>query len=65
MANNVNYNKAYDRMDAAGVELSAQRVGPFANRKGLKMGQLAILRMVFPEQYQRFVAKFPEASNYT
>lgn len=65
MANNVNYNKAYDRMDAAGVELSAQRVGPFANRKALKMGQLAILRMVFPEQYQRFVAKFPQASNYT
>lgn len=61
----VSYNRAYDRMDNAGVPLKAQRIGPFANRKALKMGQLAILRTVFPEQYQRFVAQFPEASNYT
>lgn len=65
ISNKVDYNRAYDRMDAAGIELSAQRIGPFANSKALKMGQLAILRTVFPEQYQRFVAKFPEASNYT
>lgn len=65
MANNVPYNHAYDRMDAAGIPLHAQRIGPFANRKALKMGQLAVLRVVFPEQYQRFTADFPEASNYT
>lgn len=62
---NVEYNHAYDRMNEAGIPLKAQRIGPFANRRALNMGQLAILRSVFPEQYRRFSAAFDKAKDYT
>lgn len=61
----VPYNRAYDRLSEIGVPLARQRVGPFANRRALPMGQMAILRAGWPGEYARFMAAHPEAARET
>lgn len=60
----VPYNRAYDRMFEAGIPPERQRVGPFAVERAIGWGQIAILRRVWPELYERFVTEHPEAAGY-
>ena len=61
----IDYNSAYDRLSEIGVELEHQRIGPYATEKALGYGQMAILKKGWPDEYQRFVKKFPQAGAYT
>jgi 3'-phosphoadenosine 5'-phosphosulfate sulfotransferase (PAPS reductase)/FAD synthetase len=64
VSNNVDYNKAYDRLEAIGVEPEHQRIGPFAVESVLGYGQLVILKRGWPEMFNRFAAEHPEARAY-
>lgn len=65
LSRGVDYNRAYDVLDAMGLPLDRQRVGPFAVERAIGYGQLAILRRGWPDLYAAFVAKYPEAAAYT
>lgn len=58
------YNRAYDKMDEAGIPLEQQRIGPFAVDRVLGMGQIALLKRLWPDTYRQFVAAYPEMSAY-
>ena len=60
----IDYNRAYDVLEAIGVPPERQRVGPLAVDRVLGYGQLAILKRGWPEIFNRFAAAFPEARNY-
>lgn len=60
----LSYNRAYDRLTEIGVPRERQRIGPFAQRRALPMGQIAILRAGWPQEFARFATRFPEASGY-
>ena len=60
----LDFNKAYLRLSEIGVPLERQRIGPYATERALGYGQLAILKKGWPEEYQRFCAKFSQASRY-
>jgi len=60
----IDYNKAYDRMSEMGVLLERQRIGPYAVESALGYGQLAILKKCWPEEFRRFLNKYPQAGNY-
>lgn len=62
--NNLTYNQAYDRMSEHGIPLEKQRVGPLAIEKALGYGQLSIVKRCWPELFNRFAAKYPEAHAY-
>ena len=64
-ANDLGYNRAYDRLDEIGIEPERQRIGPLAQRCVLGYGQIAILKRGWPELYNEFVEQFPEGSLYT
>ena len=64
ISNELDYNKAYDKLSDLGLTLDRQRIGPYATEKVLGYGQLVILKMGWPEEYHRFVKKFPQASGY-
>lgn len=59
----VPYNAAYDVMDAAGMALEAQRVGPLLNSRADGQ-QLQVLRRLWPQVYQAFVARYPQAARF-
>lgn len=59
--NGVPYNRAYDRMSEMGIPRREQRIGPFANARALPFGQLDILRRGWPDEFNRFAARFPQA----
>lgn len=63
-ANHVPYNAAYDKLAAMGIPLDRQRIGPLAQARVLGYGQIAILKRGWPDLYNRFVARYPEASAY-
>lgn len=58
------YNHAYDKLSELRVPFERRRIGPFANVKALTMGQIAILKQGWPECYNKFVQKHPEAARY-
>lgn len=60
----LDYNLDYDRMEEIGVELDHQRIGPFAVESALSMGQMAILKRGWPELFNRYAARHPEARQY-
>lgn len=60
-SNDLDYNRAYDRLDEIGVEPKNQRIGPFAVDRALRYGQLAILKKGWPDVYNKFAARYPEA----
>ncbi len=62
--NNLDYNRAYDVLAGMDIPLERQRIGPFAVERALGYGQLAILKRGWPELYNRFVEKYPQASAY-
>ena len=63
LARAVPYNRAYDKLCELGVPLEWQRIGPLAQARVLSFGQLAILKRGWPELFNRFAAKYPEARN--
>lgn len=65
VSESVDYNKAYDKLEAMGVPPERQRIGPFAVERVLGYGQLSLLKRGWPELYQRFAEEYPEARNYT
>lgn len=60
----VDYNRAYDRLEEIGIPPEHQRIGPLAVERVLGYGQLAILKRGWPELFNRFAAAHPEANNY-
>jgi len=64
VSNELDYNKAYDKLEALGVSPKHQRVGPLAVERVLGRGQLAILKRGWPCLFNRFAAEFPEARGY-
>lgn len=63
-ANSVPYSAAYDKLAALGIPLERQRTGPLAQGRVLGYGQMAILKRGWPDLYNRFVERYPEASTY-
>lgn len=59
------YNRAYDRLEELGIPPERQRVGPLAVERVLGYGQLAILKRGWPDLFNRFAAKHPEARRYS
>lgn len=57
-------NTAYDVLERIGVPLEEQRIGPFAVERALGYGQLAILKRGWPDLFNRFAEKYPEARSY-
>lgn len=60
----ITYNQAYDRLTDMGIPAHRQRIGPFAVDRALGYGQLAILKRGWPSLFNRYVARYPEASSY-
>jgi len=58
------YNAAYDKLTQMGVPIERQRTGPMAQGRVLGYGQIAILKQGWPELYNRFVDRYPEARSY-
>ena len=65
VSSNSDYNRAYDRLDQIDVEPERQRIGPLAQRKVLQYGQMVILKRGWPDLYNEFAAKYPEAKGYS
>lgn len=63
-SNNLDYNQAYTRLDEIGIPLERQRIGPFAVESALGYGQLAILKRGWPELFNEYAARHPEARLY-
>jgi len=63
--NNLDYNRAYDRLAEIGVPPERQRIGPLAVERVLGYGQIAILKHGWPDLFNQFAAEFPEVRAYT
>jgi len=64
VSNDVPYNAAYDRLSEIGVALEYQRIGPLSQARALGYGQLQILKRGWPELFNQFANKYPEARSY-
>lgn len=62
---NIDYNKAYDKLEQMGIPREEQRIGPLAVERVLGFGQIAILKRGWPNLYNRFAKAYPEVKNYT
>ena len=58
------YNRAYDRMTEVGIPPEHQRVGPIVCERAVQYGQLSRIRLCWPDLFNRFVEKYPEARMY-
>ncbi|HEX7313279.1 MAG TPA: phosphoadenosine phosphosulfate reductase family protein [Pyrinomonadaceae bacterium] len=63
-SNEIDYNRAYDRLEEIGIPLDEQRIGPFAVERAIGYGQLATLKRGWPDLFNRFALAHPEARNY-
>lgn len=61
---NLDYNRAYDKLEQMGISMNRQRIGPFAQRRVLGYGQIAILKKGWPELFNQFAEQYPEARFY-
>lgn len=61
---NLDYNRAYDRMREIGLPLDQQRIGPLAVERVLGYGQLAVLKRGWPDLFNAYATKHPEARLY-
>jgi 3'-phosphoadenosine 5'-phosphosulfate sulfotransferase (PAPS reductase)/FAD synthetase len=61
----LDYNRAYDVLERIGVPPERQRIGPLAVERVLGYGQIAVLKRGWPDLYNRFVERYPEARSYT
>lgn len=62
--NGIPYNQAYERLEEIGVPRDRQRIGPLAVERALGYGQLAILKRGWPDVFNRFAERYPEARSY-
>ena len=60
----IEYNTAYDIMRQKGMAEKDQRIGPFANFRASQFGCISRLRMCFPDDFDKFAKKYPEATKY-
>jgi phosphoadenosine phosphosulfate reductase len=60
----LDYNRAYDRMREIGIPPERQRIGPLAVESVLGYGQLAILKRGWPELFNKYATRHPEARLY-
>lgn len=60
----LDYNRAYDRLAELDVPLERRRIGPFAVERVLGYGQLALLKRGWPDLFDAFAARYPEARNF-
>lgn len=65
LSNAIDYNAAYDKLDAMGVEPQRQRIGPLVVERVVGRGQIAMLRRGWPDIYRNLAFQFPEVSSYT
>lgn len=63
-SNDLDYNRAYDVMSDMGIELERQRIGPLAIEVALGYGQLQIIKQGWPELFNRYAERHPEARFY-
>lgn len=63
-SNGIPYNTAYDKLTAMGVPLPRQRLGPLAQWRAMGYGQITLLKRGWPDLYNRFAERYPEASAY-
>lgn len=61
----LDYNRAYDKMAEMGIPPERQRIGPLAVERVLGYGQLAILKRGWPDLFNEYAARHPEARSYT
>lgn len=61
---NRDYNRAYKIMTEHKIPFERQRIGPFAAEAAIGYGQLSILKLCFPEDYNNFIALYPQAKLY-
>jgi len=64
VSKDLDYNKAYDKLEELGLHPKEQRIGPFAVERALWSGQLQILKRGWPDMFERFAQKYPEARAY-
>lgn len=64
LSRRVPYNKAYDKLSEMGVPLRERRVGPLAVEGPARRGAIAILKQGWPDLFDRFAARYPEARRY-
>jgi len=64
LSTGIEYNRAYDKLSELDVPLDRQRVGPLAVERVLGYGQLALLKRGWPDLYNRFKQKYPEAGQF-
>ena len=62
--NNVRYNLAYDRLREIGIDEKHCRIGPLFQKRVIAMGQIAILRIGWPQLFSELSEKYPEIRNY-
>jgi 3'-phosphoadenosine 5'-phosphosulfate sulfotransferase (PAPS reductase)/FAD synthetase len=60
----LDYNRAYDKLEQMGIPPERQRIGPLAVERVLGYGQLGVLKRGWPELFDRFAARYPEARCY-
>ena len=63
-ARGIDYNRAYEKLETLGVGIEQSRIGPFAVERVLQYGQMVILKKGWPELYEKFVARCPEAAQW-
>lgn len=59
----LDYNRAYDVMDVHGIDVEQQRIGPYAPAGAYQLA-LQTLSAVWPEEFERFASRHPEARRY-
>lgn len=64
LSRNLDYNRAYDKLEDMGIPPDKQRIGPLAVSRVLEYGQMAILKRGWPDLFNRFAAEHPEARQY-
>jgi 3'-phosphoadenosine 5'-phosphosulfate sulfotransferase (PAPS reductase)/FAD synthetase len=64
VSNELDYNRAYDKLEELGIEPNRQRIGPFAVERVLWTGQLSLLKRGWPQEFARFAKDFPEALSW-
>lgn len=64
LSREIPYNRAYDRLAEIGVDPQRRRIGPLAVSGAMERGQMAILKRGWPELYERFAERYPEAKGY-
>lgn len=65
VSRDLDYNRAYDKMEALGVPVDRQRIGPLAVERVLQFGQLALLKRGWPDLYNKFCERYPMARLYS